>query len=529
MLNRALPARLAKAARRGAAAAQSAYNESGQGVIPVIPRADVSPWPDAPMKVLLIEDNAAAARLVAEMLRQAQIGSLELVHEEKVSKALARLRAEHYDVILLDLPMPVGRALNDVERICSAASRAAVVVLSGHDDETVAIHAMRRGAQDYVHKVSMSAAQMARVLRYAVERKRAMESQAELISRFRSVTQSANDAILSANNRGDVIFWNSSAEAIFGYPEAEVMGRPLSLLLPERYLAPYAAQLLSFQNGADMPVASRYIELTARRKDGTEFPVEMSVGMWGHGGELFFTTIVRDITERKRAESKQLRSTDELSALTRRLQVVQEEERTRISLKVHDELGQSLTALKLDLAWVGRRLPHETHAELSQKIAEMTQLVDETIVEVREIATDLRPGLLDHFGLAVAIEWLFKDFTERTGVDCKLIVTPEELAINRDSTTLLFRVAQEAMTNVARHANATTLKIALCQNDGHLQMDIQDNGRGITPAAVGNLKSLGLLGVRERVKGAGGIMKISGGPGRGTLLSVEIPHPAMGA
>jgi signal transduction histidine kinase len=167
----------------------------------------------------------------------------------------------------------------------------------------------------------------------------------------------------------------------------------------------------------------------------------------------------------------------------------------------------------------------EQQAEMHKKIVEMTLLVDKTIDEVRQIATDLRPGLLDHFGLPAAIEWLFKEFTERTGVACQLTVTPAELGMSGDNATMLFRVVQEAMTNIARHAQATKLKIALSQDNGNLQMDIQDNGRGITPAAVGNLKSLGLLGVRERVKSAGGVMQISGGPGRGTLLSVNIPSP----
>ena len=476
------------------------------------------------MKILLIEDNAADVRMVNEMLTHAEIDPLELVHEEKVSQALSRLRAEHYDVILLDLPMPVGTALDDVERICSSAARAAVVVLSGHDDESVAVHAMRRGAQDFLAKGSMSAPQLARVLRYAVERKLAMETQAELISRFRSVTQSANDAILSANHKGEIIFWNKSAEEIFGYSEAEAMGKLLSLLLPKRYALPYAAELRRFQQGADLPIASRYIVMHALRKDGSEFPIEMSIGKWGHGGAYFFTGIIRDITERQRGEVNLIQSRDELSALSRRLQVIQEEERTRISLKVHDELGQSLTALKLDLAWLERRLRPEKQEELLKKIGEMSQLVDKTITEVREIASDLRPGLLDHFGLPAAIEWLFKEFTERTGIGCNLTVNPEDLGLSRDHATVLFRVVQEAMTNVARHAEATKLKIALSHTNGDLQLDIQDNGKGITVAAAGNLKSLGLLGVRERVKSAGGLMKISGGPDRGTLLTVNIPR-----
>ena len=239
---------------------------------------------------------------------------------------------------------------------------------------------------------------------------------------------------------------------------------------------------------------------------------------------MCFTGIVRDITERKMAEASLIQSRDELSALSRRLLAVQEEERSRISLKVHDQLGQSLTALKLDLAWLERRLLPRKQALLAEKIAEMSKLVDETISEVREIATDLRPGLLDHFGLPAAIEWLFKEFTERTGIACKLTVTPKHIDLHRDSNTLLFRVVQEAMTNVARHSAAANLKIALSHRDNDVQLDILDDGKGISLAAVDNLKSLGLLGVRERVKGAGGTLAIGAGPAGGTLMSVKIPR-----
>ena len=476
------------------------------------------------MKILLIENNPDDVRLVNEMLGLAKIGPLDLVHEAKVNKALARLKAEKYDVILLDMPTPVGHGLDDVERVCTACAHAPVIVLSRYPDEDAAIHVMRLGAQDFVKKDSLSPAELARVLRYAIERKKVIEQQAELFSRYRSLTHAASDAILSANKHGAVTFWNSSAEKIFGYSEAEAMGIPISKLIPERYHVTLVSELRRCQVLNELPSAVRNVLMQGCRKDGAEFPIELSVGAWWQGEEICFTGIVRDITERKMAEAALIQSRDELSALSRRLLAVQEEERSRISLKVHDQLGQSLTAIKLDLAWVERRLIPKKQQDLIEKTREMTVLVDETIAEVREIATDLRPGLLDHFGLPAAIEWLFKEFTDRTGIVCKLTVSPADLGLHRDSNTLLFRVVQEAMTNVARHAEATKLKVALTHSNGDLQLDIHDNGKGISVAAVGNLKSLGLLGMRERVKGAGGTMTIGPDSAGGTLLTVKIPR-----
>lgn len=480
------------------------------------------------MKILLIENNPDDVRLVNEMLGLAKIGPHDLVHEAKLTKALARLKDEKYDVILLDLPTPVGQSLDDVERICSACANAPVIVLTRHEDEEAAIQVMKRGAQDYLRKDTLSPQELSRVLRYCVERKRVFEEQSELFSRYRSLTHAASDAILSANHKGIITLWNSAATKIFGYKDADAIGKPLSVLIPERYHATLVSEMRRYHSRNVLPSAVRNVVMQALRADGAEFPIELSVGAWRQAGDICFTGIIRDITERKMAELSLTQSRDELSALSRRLLAVQEEERARISLQVHDQLGQSLTALKIDLNWIERRLLPRKQAELVEKTREMAALVEKTILEVREIATDLRPGLLDHFGLAAAIEWLFKEFTERTGVVCKLTVSPVDLGMHRDDNTLLFRVVQEAMTNVARHAEATMLKISLSHYNGDLKLDVLDNGKGITAPANGDklfkVKSLGLVGVRERVMSVGGSMTVGPGPEGGTLLSVKIPR-----
>lgn len=485
------------------------------------------------MKILLIENNPDDVRLVNEMLGLAKIGPHDLVHEAELSKAFARLKDENYDVILLDLPTPVGQSLDDVERICTACAKAPVIVITRHEDEEAALHVMKRGAHDYVRKDTITPQELSRVLRYSIQRKQVIQEQSEL---YHSLTQAASDAILSANQKGIITLWNVAATRIFGYQDADAIGKPLSALIPERYHDTLESEIRRYHSSKVLPSSLRNVVMEARRADGAEFPIELSVGAWWQAGEICFTFIVRDITERKMAEQSLTQSRDELSALSQRLQAVQEEERARISLHVHDQLGQPLTALKMDLGWIERRLLPKKQAELVEKTREMTALVDKTLSEVREIAADLRPGLLDHFGLAAAIEWLFKEFTDRTGVVCKLTVSPVDLGLDRDTNTLLFRVVQEAMTNVARHAEATMLKISLSHDNGDLKLDVLDNGKGMTAPAPGpakgdklfKAKSLGLLGVRERVLSVGGSMTVGPGPEVGTLLSVKIPRENEG-
>lgn len=232
----------------------------------------------------------------------------------------------------------------------------------------------------------------------------------------------------------------------------------------------------------------------------------------------------REIVERRAAEVELEHSRDRLRDLSDRLQTVREEERTRIAYRVHDELGQQLAGLKMDLAWLARpraAAPLDP-AELSAKLTAMAAQIDTMVSTVRGITTELRPGLLDDFGLPAALEWLTQEFQQRTGTLAEFHGAAE-LPLDRDRATALFRIVQEALNNVAWHAQASRVVVTLEAYDDHLRLEVHDNGRGITSGMLTSAKSLGLLGMRERARRLGGDLEIKNRSGGGTQVIVRAP------
>ncbi len=206
-----------------------------------------------------------------------------------------------------------------------------------------------------------------------------------------------------------------------------------------------------------------------------------------------------------------------------RLEATLEAQRTEIAREIHDQLAQALTALKMDLAWLERRLPQRS-AELAGKIAGMAALLDRTAVAVQRIATELRPGVLDELGLPAAIEWQAREFQARTGIACQVDLAANASELDDGRATAAFRVLQEALTNVARHAGATRVMIGLRLATQALELRVEDNGRGISDSALRHPDSLGLLGMRERAANLGGSLGITGVPGRGTTVTLTMPR-----
>jgi len=218
-------------------------------------------------------------------------------------------------------------------------------------------------------------------------------------------------------------------------------------------------------------------------------------------------------------------SSDQLRTLAARLQSIREEERGRIAREVHDVLGQALTGIKMDATWIAARLP-DTHAKVAARARLMSELIDSTIQIVRRIASDLRPGILDNLGLAAAVEWQAGEFQTRTGINCRVNSTLRDLTISTDSATAVFRIFQETLTNVARHAQATAVSVDLGEQQGRIVLQVADNGRGMDLSEVMQSKSVGLVGMRERAASLGGDLVISGAPGQGTTVVLSMPLQA---
>ncbi len=220
-------------------------------------------------------------------------------------------------------------------------------------------------------------------------------------------------------------------------------------------------------------------------------------------------------------KSERLRESEEkLRRLAAHLISVREEERAHIAREIHDELGQVLTGLKMEVTWLAKRLKEKP---LVEKTDSMCKLIDTTVQTVRKIATGLRPEMLDDMGLVAAVGWQAKEFQKRTGIRCRTRLPAENVKLDADVSTTMFRIFQEILTNVARHSRATRVDLELSVNEDRVALDVIDNGVGIAEAELNGKKSLGLLGMHERALLFGGEVKVSGTPGHGTRVSVSIP------
>jgi signal transduction histidine kinase len=244
-------------------------------------------------------------------------------------------------------------------------------------------------------------------------------------------------------------------------------------------------------------------------------------------GKGYANVYGRDITEHKLAEEAIKASRQQLRTLARRLQSTREEQRKEIAREIHDELGGALTALKIDLSSLASSAPKSRDKtkrdSFLSKMLVMTKLIDETIGTVRKLVTELRPSILDDFGLLAALEWQLQEFQKRTGIQTEFVSTLEYIKQDEKLSIAVFRIFQEALTNVARHANATKVTATLYKEADSLLLKVEDNGKGISAADIHNTKSVGLIGMRERALFLGGTIAFSGEPSKGTTVSVQFP------
>jgi PAS domain S-box-containing protein len=232
--------------------------------------------------------------------------------------------------------------------------------------------------------------------------------------------------------------------------------------------------------------------------------------------------ILQDISRRKEAEEKLQRSHEELRQLASHLQDIREEERANMAREVHDELGQQITCIKMDVLWLLKKI-NSADAGEQEKLKAIPELLDHTSRTVRKIATELRPSILDDFGLIEALEWQSSEFEKRSGTKIKFNSTVPHIEIGRSVSTALFRIYQESLTNVARHAAATEVMVNIALKEGRLVLTITDNGRGFDITRIRDGKTLGLLGMKERTLMVGGEYEISSLPGKGTTVTVIAP------
>ena len=329
-------------------------------------------------------------------------------------------------------------------------------------------------------------------------------------------TLDANGAIVEANLTGATLL-NVARSALIGAP----LTRFVAPEDQDKY-AVYRVQLGQSQE-------PQQVEIKLVRQADAPFHAQLEgVAAYDQKGRFIQSRIaVSDISERVQAEAvlheseRLARSSEQLRELSARLQSVREEERTQIARAIHDELGQALTGLKMDVAWLQSHLDLPQPALLAKTQA-MSDLIDTTVKTVRRISTELRPGILD-LSLVATIEWQLQEFQGRSGIESKLISAPEETRLDADGSTTVFRIFQEILTNVVRHARATRVEVSLEESAEFLTLQVQDNGRGMSTSEIHNPKSIGLLGMQERARLRGGEVHFYGVPDQGTTVIVRLP------
>ena len=340
----------------------------------------------------------------------------------------------------------------------------------------------------------------------------------------RGIIESAMDGIITVDERQNVVMFNRAAETIFGCPAERAIGGPLDRFIPERFRAAHRAHVERFGvTRVTTRMMGDHLALYGLRASGEEFPIDASISQIVIGGRKLYTVILRDITRRKQAEQALARSYEELRDLSGRMHEVREAERLRVARELHDELAQWLTAIKMDVSWLASRLPRDP-PQLADRVEKLKGAVDTTVASVRRIASDLRPVMLDDLGLVAAMESLLHEMSERTGIVVSLDAEEGGLDFGEPLVSSVYRMAQEALTNVARHAEATEVQIAIAVGDGErLVLTGRDNGKGYDGEVVARRKSYGVLGIRERAYSLGGTARIERIESGGTLVEIVIP------
>lgn len=353
-------------------------------------------------------------------------------------------------------------------------------------------------------------------------RKKAELELKESERRFRLLFNHANDAIfvnplVDDYKLGAFMEVNNVACQRLLYAREELLALNPYSIIPERYYDAVHEVVKKLKEKGQA-----IFEIEHLRKDNRRIPVEISAILFEYKNVPTILSIARDITQRKRDEARLRATSQKLRNLASRIQTVREEERTLIAREIHDELGQMLTVLKIQLSLLGQEIAG-SQPEYSQKIRQISTLIDQTVESVQRITAKLRPDILDELGLVPAIEWQASEFSALTGIQCKCSLTAEDVRLSQEKATAVFRIFQEALTNVARHAGASRVSIFLRHLDRRLVLEITDNGRGITPAQKNDPRSLGILGMKERAVLFGGNVTIHGTPDKGSNVKVEIP------
>lgn len=470
-----------------------------------------------PTRILLIESKKeSVTHFTNEMNRSGLIHELRHVGAfDLVPDALAEFSPE---IIVFDYNVAELKPSDTIDIIKNMSPAIPLIIYSDVLNEETVVECMRSGATDYVFK--QHSARLASAIENAIDKRRVQEELRLSKERFNTLAKVSTVGIFLASADGFYLYVNERWSNITGLSYDHAFGDGFLDAIHthdrKRIRTEWHRSVRE-----RTPFHSEY--RIFRESDKTElWVIGQALPEMNDDGTLAgFVGTITDITDRMHTEIEIDNSRKQLRALTVRLQNIREEERTHIAREIHDDLGQALTGLKMDLVWVNNKL-QSSDKTIQKRIDSMISLADSTIHRVRKIATELRPGILDDIGLAAAIKWQGNDFRERSGIHFSFHLD-EELRLDEKHSTAFFRIFQESLTNVIRHAHAKNVAVTLRRDGSFVILTVDDDGKGIEPSELANPRSVGILGMKERAASYRGEVNVIGVPNKGTTVRVRIP------
>lgn len=380
------------------------------------------------------------------------------------------------------------------------------------------------------HELWMRLAVVTAIMTFAVianqivnARRTAEDAATRALSEVDQIFETAADGMRIVDRNFRVLKANETFAKLVGLPKDQIIGRKCHDVFWGDVCETPGCPLTRILEG-EQDIEFDSVKL---RRNGTSVPCIVSATPFRRpdGTTIGIVEDFKDISERKEAERNLKRTSVRLRELTAHLQSIREDERSRIARELHDELGQVLTALSLDVRWLKKRLPAE-QMDLQDKTQSMAELITATVSSISRICSELRPAILDDVGLSAAIEWQAEEFASRTGIACDIRTDPPEIKLSEELSVAVFRIFQETLTNIVRHARASKVEIRLRLTPSEFSMRVCDDGIGIEVSGPQKVTTFGLLGVRERVRGFGGELKLAAGDTGGTCIDIVIPAPA---